>query len=100
MTVDIAALAKLARLEISEDELVKLETEIPAILQFVETIQGANAPKEAKSPEHRNIMRADEDAYAAGRFTEALLGAAPLREGDRIAVKQVVSRQKAVGGKQ
>jgi len=35
MTVDIAALAKLARLEVSDAEMVKLETEIPAILAFV-----------------------------------------------------------------
>ena len=37
--VDIAALAKLARLEVSDSEMVKLEGEIPAIIGFVETIQ-------------------------------------------------------------
>ncbi|OGG50402.1 hypothetical protein A3C18_00525 [Candidatus Kaiserbacteria bacterium RIFCSPHIGHO2_02_FULL_54_11b] len=94
MTVDIAALARLARLEISGDELAKLEKEIPEILHFVETIQKADAGKEAKSPEHRNIMRADENPIESGKHTKALLDAAPAREGDRIAVKQVISRKK------
>ena len=75
--VDIAALAKLARLEISADELAKLAT-----------------GKEEKSPEHRNVMRADENPHESGKYTKALLDAAPAREGDRIAVKQVISRKK------
>ena len=33
--VDIAALAKLARLEVSKEELQKLEKEIPAILNLL-----------------------------------------------------------------
>ena len=91
--VDIAALARLARLEIREEEMARLEKEIPAILHFVETIQSANSPKEEKSPKHRNIMRADENPIASGKHTKALLEAAPAREGDRIAVKQVISRK-------
>lgn len=91
--VDIAALAKLARLEIPEDEMVRLEKEIPAILHFVETIQSADAPKEEKSPDHRNIMRADENPIESGKHTKTLLDAAPARVGDRVAVKQVISRK-------
>ena len=37
MEIDVAALAKLARLEVSAEELAKLEKEIPSILAFVET---------------------------------------------------------------
>ena len=98
--VNIAALAKLARMEVSEAELEKLGKEIPAILHFVETIQAASAvgrpgpasaePKKAL----RNVMRADENPHEGGRYTERLLDAAPAREGDRIAVKQVISRKK------
>lgn len=92
--VDIAALAKLARLEVSEAELKKLEKEIPAILEFVDTIQKAKVGKETKSPALRNVMRADENPIESGTFTETLLKAAPARDGDRIAVKQVISRKK------
>ena len=42
--VDVKALANLARLEVSEAELEKLQTEIPGILAFVDTIQKAATP--------------------------------------------------------
>ena len=92
--VDIAALAKLARLEVGSDELAKLETEIPAILHFVDTIQKVSAGAEATSPALRNVMRADENPIESGEYTKTLLDAAPAREGDRVAVKQVISRKK------
>jgi len=91
---DIQNLAKLSRLEVSNEELAKLEQELPSILDFVETIQKAEVGKETKSPELRNVMRADENPHESGKYTEALLKAAPAREGNRIAVKQVISRQK------
>ncbi len=91
--VDIAALAKLARLDVAADELTKLEKEIPDILTFVETIQKAPVSKEAKAPALRNVMRADENPHESGKYTEHLIKAAPASEGDRIVVKQVVSRK-------
>lgn len=94
ITVDVAALAKLARLEISADELGKLEKEIPAILAFVETIQKADIGKEGSAPALRNVVRADENPHESGEYTEKLLGAAPARTGNRIAVKQVISRER------
>ncbi len=92
--VDIEALAKLARLEVSAEELAKLEKEIPDILAFVETIQKASTGKEVSAPELRNVMRADENPHDSGIYTERLLEAAPARVGNRIAVKQVISREK------
>ena len=91
---DIKNLAKLARLEVGAEELARLEKEIPEILAFVETIQKADGSSEIKSPELRNVMRADENPHESGMFTEKLLEAAPAREGNRIAVKQVISRKK------
>lgn len=92
--VDIAALAKLARLEISADEMSRLEKEIPSIISFVETIQKADVSAETKSPEHRNVMRADENPHESGVYTERLLKAAPAQKDNRVLVKQVVSRKK------
>ena len=90
--MDIAALAKLARLEVSDAEIAKLEKEIPDILAFVETIQKADVSSEAKSDGLRNVMRADENPHESGKYTEVLLKAAPARVGNRVAVKQVISR--------
>lgn len=92
--VDITALAKLARLEVSDEEFGRLEKELPAILDFVDTIQKANVSGNSEVPELRNIVRADRDAHESGLYTETLLRAAPGREGNRIAVKQVISRKK------
>ena len=91
--VDIYALAKLSRLEVSEVEIAKLQKEIPSILEFVQTIQKADVATAPVTHDVRNVMRADENPHESGVFTEALLKAAPSREGNRIAVKQVVSRK-------
>ena len=96
--VDIAALAKLARLEVSSEELARLEKEIPSILEFVETIQKANISAETKSSELHNVMREDENPHESGIYTEILLSAAPARKGNRIAVKQVISRKSTQSG--
>lgn len=92
--VDIAALAKLARLEVSDEEIARLEKEIPSILAFVDTIQKVDVSIEAKSGGLRNVMRADENPHESGKYTEVLLKAAPARAGNRVAVKQVISRKK------
>lgn len=92
--VDIRALASLARLEVSDAEIEKLQEEIPAILAFVEEIQKADVSSEAKAPALRNVMREDSDPHESGIYTERLLDAAPGKRDDRIVVKQVVSRKK------
>lgn len=92
-SVDIRALAKLARLEVSDAEVAKLEKEIPEILKFVEAIQKADVSGVPETKSLRNVMRADENPHETGKYTEALLKAAPARAGDRVAVKQVISRK-------
>src|SRR3989344_7463682 len=93
--VDVVALAKLARLEVPDAELAKLEKEIPDILNFVEIIQGVPVSKEEAVPAIRNVMRADENPHESSMYTEKLLADEPAREGDRVAVKQVISRKKS-----
>jgi aspartyl/glutamyl-tRNA(Asn/Gln) amidotransferase C subunit len=92
--VDIVALAKLARLEVSDSELKTLEQEIPEILKFVETIQKTDVSGVTEVKNLHNVMRADENPIESGTYTEAVLKAAPAREGDRVAVKQVISRKR------
>ncbi len=95
MQVDIKALAQLSRLDLSDDELVKLEKEIPAILGFVETIQQVSSDmKKEESPEHRTIMRDDENPHESGIYSKALLDAAPAQRENQVVVQQVLSREK------
>lgn len=97
-SVDILALATLARLDVSAEEAAKLQAELPGILQFVETIQTAEVSAETKGTGLHNVMREDTNPHEGGLYTEKLLSAAPAREGNRIAVKQVISRKSAQGG--
>jgi aspartyl-tRNA(Asn)/glutamyl-tRNA(Gln) amidotransferase subunit C len=90
--IDVVALAKLAKLEVSPEELAKLEKEIPEILGFVETIQAVAADISHESPRHRNVMREDTNPHETGLHTRALLDASPAQKDDQIAVKQVISK--------
>lgn len=96
--VNIRALAQLARLEISDAEIVSLEQELPGILTFVETIQKADVTTETKGTGLRNVLRVDENPHEGGLYTEKLLSAAPARDGNKIVVTQVVSRKSSQGG--
>lgn len=98
--VDIRALANLAKLEVSDAEVAKLESELPAILSFVETIQQVSSDIQDESPEHRNIMREDGEPHESGMYTEDILAAAPAQRDNQVVVKQVISRKKAVGSRQ
>lgn len=91
--VDVRALAKLARLDVSDKELQTLEKEVHAILRFVETIQKVATKAESSTAVLRNVIRDDDDEHESGIHTDALLGAAPARVENRIAVKQVIKKQ-------
>jgi aspartyl-tRNA(Asn)/glutamyl-tRNA(Gln) amidotransferase subunit C len=91
--VDVAALAKMARLEVSAEELAKLQREIPEILAFVKTIQEVAADAPAKAvPALHNVMRADDNVRESGTYTEDILKEAPDREGNYFKVPQVIKR--------
>lgn len=97
--VDVRNLAKLARMEVSDDELKKLEEEIPSILAFVEEIQKADIGIESDGGGLHNVMREDAPSaggpHASGVHTETLLAAAPQVSEGRVVVKQVISRTKS-----
>jgi aspartyl-tRNA(Asn)/glutamyl-tRNA(Gln) amidotransferase subunit C len=91
--VDIRALANLARMEISDEEVARLEKELPGILDFVEQIQKASTEAPAEEHSHRNVMREDTNPIESGLYTKKILDAAPAQEKDMVVVKQVL-RQK------
>ncbi|OGG73225.1 hypothetical protein A3A38_02425 [Candidatus Kaiserbacteria bacterium RIFCSPLOWO2_01_FULL_53_17] len=92
--VDVKALAELARLEVSAEELSRLEQEIPAILEFVKTVQEVSANAPADVPGLRNVMRDDAAPHESGLHTKDLLDAAPAQKDNQVVVKQVITRKK------
>lgn len=91
--INVSALAKLARLAVSPEELEKLRAQIPAILSFVETIQKVETREEGVAA-GGGIMREDTDAHEGGIFTDELLKSAPRTKNGYVVVQQVISRKK------
>ena len=91
--VDVRALAQLARLDVTDEEVARLEKELPSILSFVEQVQKASTEAPVVSPEVRNVMRPDENPHESGLYTKKILDAAPAQEKDQVKVMQVL-RQK------
>lgn len=90
---EVKKLALLSRIELSNDELVTIQSEIEAILSYVETIQQVPLTEADDTSPHlplQNVMRDDTDAYAPGVFTEALMAQAPRREGALVKVKKIL----------
>jgi len=88
---DVEKVAKLARLEISEDEKEKYVQQLGAILQFVEKLnevdtQGVEPTAQITGLE--NVMRKDE--VSRGENREKLLSNAPQTEDGFIKVKAVL----------
>lgn len=93
--VDVKALAALSRIAIKEADIPRLEAELGEILSFVEEVQKVDVSV-LPSEEHglHNVTRPDTDPYDSGIFTEAILNAAPKRNGEYIEVKQVLAHTK------
>jgi len=88
----VLALAKLARLEISDSEAEGLSKEFEGILGYVAEVKNAVGATAHTTPvlALKNALRADEDAHESGLYTEAILNEAPEREGDYVKVKNIL----------
>ena len=94
VSVNVKALADLARLEVQGDELERLEKQLPEILTFVQAIESAPTEGVEDVPVIKNVMRDDANAHESGLHTEELLKAAPQARNGRVVVRQVISRKK------
>lgn len=90
--LNIEKLASLARVRLSQGETETLRAEIGSILSYISQITkaaGSELPK-AVGVLH-NVLRDDGVPHESGRYSEALLSAAPTREGNYVKVKKIVS---------
>lgn len=89
---DVLKLARLARLQLSEEEIKQFQKEISEILGFVEQIQSVDL--EGVEPTYqvtglKDVMRPDE-VRDYGVPPEELLKNAPATEGGHFKVKRVI----------
>lgn len=88
----IEHLALLARIELSDQEKESLAGEISEILEYVSAISDITAEEKPKEVSGLyNIMRDDEPNHEPGAYTEAILNAAPKREGRFMKVKKILN---------
>jgi len=89
---DILKLARLARLDLTDDEVAEYSTELTEILQYVELLQGVDVA--GLEPTNQvtgltNVTRADE-VHDYGYTPADLLKGVPAVEGDQIKVKRMI----------
>ncbi|MBI2475880.1 MAG: Asp-tRNA(Asn)/Glu-tRNA(Gln) amidotransferase subunit GatC [Candidatus Taylorbacteria bacterium] len=89
---EIENLAALSRIALPPEEKEALRKDMDAILGYVEQVQkvSGNGSAEKKAGLLRNVMREDANPHESGIHTEALLSAAPKREGNYIRVKKIL----------
>ncbi len=88
---DIKKLAALARIKLSDEEVVGLQKDMQNILGFVTQIQEASGSlKEGEKERVRNIWREDANPHETGVYTETILAEAPDRKGDYLRVKNIL----------
>jgi len=79
------------RLGLSDEDLEKFTSEFDAILKYVGQLEKLDLPKgEGVKPVLRNVMRNDGEPHASGIYTEKLAEQFPQREGNALAVKQII----------
>jgi aspartyl/glutamyl-tRNA(Asn/Gln) amidotransferase C subunit len=88
----VSALAKLARIEISEGEASEFAHEFEAILGYVGEVRGIIGENAHITPQfaHKNILREDKDPHEGGVYTKQILEQAPLHDEKYIKVKKIL----------
>lgn len=88
---DIEKLAELSRIEMSDEEKVKILGEMGSILGFIDQIQGADISiTEREAGEVRNVMREDGEPHESGKYTEDILREAPKTREGYVEVKKIL----------
>jgi aspartyl-tRNA(Asn)/glutamyl-tRNA(Gln) amidotransferase subunit C len=90
-TATVRRIAKLARIRIEEGEIATLQTELNAILGYVEQLNEVDVTGVAPlSGGAQMAMRLRDDAVTDGGIPELILANAPDRAGEFFAVPKVV----------
>ena len=89
---EVERIAKLARIELTEEEKKKFAGQLSAILDYVDQLKEVDTSKvepTAQVTGLENVTRLDEVKHSSAATIEKILAAAPMREGDFIKVKAV-----------
>jgi len=85
-------LAKLAQLELSDEEVEKFSTQLTSILQYVDKVKEVELSDDIKRDFKKlNTFREDENPHEAGEHRDAILEAMPKTQNDMLVVKKILN---------
>lgn len=90
---DIEHIANLARLELSEEEKEKFQTQLSDVLSYIDQLQGldtSSVEPTAQVTGLKNVYRADEKEDWDAKEREAAINEAPSLESGQVKVKRVL----------
>lgn len=90
---EIAHLASLARIRLSEEELANLEGELSSIVEYVSVVSdiaGDDADAAPQVGAVYNVFRQDEVTNEPDQYTEDILAEMPATEGRYMKVKKIL----------
>jgi aspartyl-tRNA(Asn)/glutamyl-tRNA(Gln) amidotransferase subunit C len=88
---EVKKLANLSRLKLSDEEMVRMQSEMTAILAYVDKLK-AVAGKETGPvmSTNKNVLREDANPHAGDLYTDKLIKAAPKHQGRHVQVKKIL----------
>ena len=89
---DIEKLAKLARINLTEEEKVSFLKEVDPILGYVAQLKEitSTVSDKKKAGEHRNIIREDSEPTLSGVSTEIIVADMPESQNNYLKVKKIM----------
>lgn len=85
---EVLHIAKLARLDLTEQEVADMQRDLSSILDYFDLLKKAPKPKHAAEARQTNVLRADE--AHSNDIADDLINASPLQKDGYIQVKQVL----------
>ncbi len=92
---DVLKLAALSRLKLSDDEVLKMQSDMTAILSYIDILKAAHGSHHGPvMTRNKNVMREDGNGHESGMYTDALMNLAPksekTSEGGYLKVKRIL----------
>ncbi|MDP3882917.1 MAG: Asp-tRNA(Asn)/Glu-tRNA(Gln) amidotransferase subunit GatC [Candidatus Staskawiczbacteria bacterium] len=87
---EVRHIAKLARLELTEEEITKMQKDLSQILDYFDLLKSATAPLKQGSGETRkaNVLRLDEAMHS--QLSDKIIEAAPDKKDGYYKVKTIL----------
>jgi len=89
---EVKHIAKLARLELTEPEVEKMQKDLSAILDYFELLKSVKAPgrKSLGETKKANVLRGDKVLPRAAGMAEKIIAGAPDKKDGYIKVKTIL----------